>query len=183
MAKHTLHARNCLKKFTGNHHQNSHPPNSAHIGAIKVAAELKHRAVATMENPSQVIQATLASELINVHYKTSATRTNTKKHIDLDHLYFNAPFTETLDGEQFLAGAIDVDGKSLISTTLNNFRHLCRHQAYCYLDYLYTLHVAIGSSNETKRILPVVYCLMERKTKESYIAVFQKIKLHQFQNH
>uniref|UniRef100_T1J9Q7 MULE transposase domain-containing protein n=1 Tax=Strigamia maritima TaxID=126957 RepID=T1J9Q7_STRMM len=108
-----------------------------------------------------------------------------KKPIDLDHLYFDAPFTEILDGKQFLAGAIDVDGKSLIFTTLNNLHHLCRASSilcdgtFKYLDYLQNFThfmLRLEAQMKQKRILSVVYCLMERKTKESYIAVFQKIK-------
>uniref|UniRef100_T1ITW6 MULE transposase domain-containing protein n=1 Tax=Strigamia maritima TaxID=126957 RepID=T1ITW6_STRMM len=178
--------------------EHSHPPDGARIGVIKVAAELKRRALTTMENPAQVIQTTLASQNMNIRQnlptnnalrqviKRARHDQLPKEPIDLDHLYFDTPFTETLTGEQFLAGAIDVDGKSLIFTTVQNLRHLC-HASSILCDgtfkvvprlftQLFTPHVAIGGSDKTKRIFPVVYCLMERKTKESYIAVFARIK-------
>uniref|UniRef100_T1ITD8 MULE transposase domain-containing protein n=1 Tax=Strigamia maritima TaxID=126957 RepID=T1ITD8_STRMM len=163
--------------------EHSHPPDGAHIGVIKVAAELKRRALTTMENPAQNLPTNNALRQV---IKRARHDQLPKEPIDLDHLYFDTPFTETLTGEQFLAGAIDVDGKSLIFTTVQNLRHLC-HASSILCDgtfkvvprlftQLFTLHVAIGGSDETKRILPVVYCLMERKTKESYIAVFARIK-------
>uniref|UniRef100_T1IS19 MULE transposase domain-containing protein n=1 Tax=Strigamia maritima TaxID=126957 RepID=T1IS19_STRMM len=160
---------------------------------------MKKRALDTYEPPGQIIHASLAAEIMEVKLalptanaltqivKRSRSSKYPKEPDSLNQLGFAAlePFCETLAGDRFLYGALTTacGFKCLLFTTLGNLQHLSRATSILadgtfkvvphLFTQLYTLHCSITNSS---KVLPMVYCLMEKKNKPSYNLVFEKIR-------
>uniref|UniRef100_T1JMR8 FLYWCH-type domain-containing protein n=1 Tax=Strigamia maritima TaxID=126957 RepID=T1JMR8_STRMM len=184
-----IHYMSCGGRLTTTHdviqpqiligpNEHSHNPDATHCDVIRITNNMKKRALDTYEPPGQIIHASLAAEIMEV--KLALPTANALTQIvkrSRSSKYPKEPDSLNQLGDRFLYGALTTacGFKCLLFTTLGNLQHLSRATSILadgtfkvvphLFTQLYTLHCSITNSS---KVLPMVYCLMEKKYKPSY---------------
>lgn len=175
--------------------------------SIMVKNTLKHTALTSSEPPAQIIQTVLASVPSSSACSTSNRNsmrqmiqrarkaTKPKEPSTLEEINFESLSDDytTVEGELFLARDVNYgDGNRLLIFCTNSNLRILRNSPIWIMDgtfrtcpslfkQLYSIHALVGYTSETRRTIPVVYCLMTDKKEETYQKFLQELKLHALQ--
>jgi hypothetical protein len=185
--------------YLQNTSDHNHAPDASRFNVIKTINTVKEKARETDDRPSQIVQNTISSTISSQEAYTSlpsneALRKSIKRirRADLpsepesiEDITIPEDMKVTLDGSNFLVKDSTVgEDRILLFTTVANIRNLERSRLWIMdgtfktvptlFRQLYTIHGRIGGI-ENSRIMPLVYALMSRKTRECYERLFQDL--------
>ena len=186
-------------KWSGEH---DHPPDIAKCEVTKAIASMRKRARDEPHIPVQQIYNAEAAKLTSngLDFVTNIPRFHSVKHglyyqrhllmpnlpTQREDIVLEGVYTKTMDGKDFLAFDSQPQNRIVGYATADNLRLLCEStDVQCdgtfktapkLFHQLYTLHVSLGTGNNTETV-PVMYALLPDKRKETYRELFKKINL------
>ncbi|XP_049867236.1 uncharacterized protein LOC126367652 [Pectinophora gossypiella] len=179
--------------------EHSHAPNAALLDELKLRTNLKRDAASSQSSPAQLIQQNLAQVP-----STSACSMPSKdalRHVirrarkkilpaepkSIDEIQIPDNL-KTVEGEKFLAKDVTYgNNKRLLMFCTKAGIQILRDAILWLMDgtfrtcpnlftQLYSIHAIVGHDEDSKKILPVLYCFLMDKSEETYMAFFQALK-------
>jgi len=184
------------EELVGRLNEHAHGPDPARKEVLKAIQQMKRLAEETEEAPQQIITQSVSTisedakgKLPTVHH----LRRNVRRHRQavnnplpvpqtVDEIVIPDRYKVTHDGQDFLLfdSGSDDNNRMLIFGTRDNIR-LLETTAHWFLDgtfktapalfvQLYTVHALVNG-----RTIPCIYALLQNKTQETYIRLFEKL--------
>ncbi|KAL0895896.1 hypothetical protein ABMA27_011914 [Loxostege sticticalis] len=178
--------------------EHSHSPNAAANDSLILRNNLKRSATTSFDSPTKLIlncmesmPSTSACSLPNKNALRQVVYRARKKDFptepaSLDEIDVPAEY-RMVEKEIFLARDVKYgnDNRLLLFCTKGNLKVLFNSQIWI-LDgtfktcpdiftQLYSIHALVGLDEGSKKIVPVVYCLLTDKAEESYMVLFREL--------
>ncbi|XP_075066204.1 FLYWCH-type zinc finger-containing protein 1 [Mixophyes fleayi] len=172
------------------HTEHNHPARAERTDVARARENIRERARNTMETPAQIIQHVTAEmpSTSTVYMPNSAALRQSVKRVRLADMpaqptsidEVNVPENlKEIDGEQFLGKDCTFDSERiLLFATRDNLQKL-QEASYWVMDgifktcptlfhQIYTIHAMVGTDEDTRRFVPLVYGLLSSKSQECY---------------